>query len=156
MYRPASRTACVKAFTLTVRVRKSSALTAYLHWRLAYINGQCNRHYTSGWTMWTTCDTHFQWRFFMWTTTNTSAINTPSSPDQHYSAEPPSIGGELGGPKIAKYKGGGFALHFFGGGGLRRLINASHSSFCISASHFELKLDLARERVFYACVLRER
>ena len=42
--------------------------------------------------------------------------------------------------------GGGFDLHFFRGGGLRRLINASHSSFCISASHFELKLDLARER----------
>ena len=30
------------------------------------------------------------------------------------------------------------------------------SSFCISASHFELKLDLAREREFHACVLRER
>ena len=50
----------------------------------------------------------------------------------------------------------GYALHFFGGGGLRRLINASHSYFCISASHFELKLDLAREREFHACVLRER
>ena len=49
----------------------------------------------------------------------------------------------------------GFALHFFGGGGLRRLINASHSSFCISASHFELKLDLARERVSCLCFERE-
>ena len=82
----------------------------------------------------------------MSTTCKTSAINdASSSPNQHCLAKPPSIGGKLGGPKIAKYKGGGFALHFFGGGGLRRLVNASHSSFCISASHFELKLDLARE-----------
>jgi hypothetical protein len=51
---------------------------------------------------------------------------------------------------------GGFALHFFRGGGLRRLVNASPSSFCISASQFELKIDLARERKFHACVLRER
>ena len=50
----------------------------------------------------------------------------------------------------------GFALHFFGGGGLRRLINVSHSSFCISASHFELKLDLARERVCVSCLCFER
>ena len=82
-----------------------------------------------------------------------TAINAASSsPDQHYSAEPPSIGGELGGLKIGKYKGGGFALHFFRGGGLRRLVNASHSSFCISASHFELKLGLARERESFMLV----
>ena len=49
-----------------------------------------------------------------------------------------------------------FCSSFFGGGVFRRLINASHSSFCISASHFKLKLDLAREREFHACVLRER
>jgi hypothetical protein len=42
----------------------------------------------------------------MSTTCKTSAINVASSsPDQHCLAEPPSIGGELGGPKIAKYKG---------------------------------------------------
>jgi hypothetical protein len=42
----------------------------------------------------------------MSTACNTSVINTPSSSlNQHCSAEPPSIGGELGGPKIAKYKG---------------------------------------------------
>ena len=89
----------------------------------------------------------------MSTTYKTSAINdASSSPEQHCSTEPPSIVGELGSPKIAKYKGGGFALHFFRGGGLRRLVNASHSSFCISASHSELKLDLAREREFHAFV----
>jgi hypothetical protein len=76
---------------------------------------------------------------FLSTACKTSTINAAfSSLDQHCSAEPPSISGELGGSKIAKYKGGGFALHFFGGGGLRRLVNASHSSFCISASQFEL------------------
>ena len=80
-------------------------------------------------------------------------INTPSSsPDQNCTSEPPSIGGELRGPKIEKYKGGGFALHFFEGGALRRLVNASHSSFCISASHFELKLDLTRERESFMLV----
>jgi len=35
------------------------------------------------------------------------------------------------------------------------LINASHSSFCISASYFELKLDLARESVSCLCFERE-
>jgi hypothetical protein len=50
---------------------------------------------------------------------------------------------------------GGFALHFFGGGGLKRLVNVSHSSFCISVSLFELKLDLARERVSCLCFERE-
>jgi hypothetical protein len=87
------------------------------------------------------------------TACKTSAINVASSsPDQHYLAEPPSIGGKLGGPKIAKYKTGGFALDFFGGGGLRRLVNASHSSLCISASQFELKLDLAAERESFMLV----
>ena len=44
--------------------------------------------------------------FFMSTACKTSAINVASSsPDRHCSAEPPSIGGELGGPKIEKYKG---------------------------------------------------
>jgi hypothetical protein len=82
----------------------------------------------------------------MLTTCKTSAINAASSsPDQHCLTEPPSIGGELRGPKIVKYKGGGFAFDFFRGGGLRKLVNASHRSFCISASQFELNLDLARE-----------
>jgi hypothetical protein len=95
----------------------------------------------------------------MSTACKTSAINAASSsPDQHSSTEPPSIGGTLGGPKIAKYKEGGFAHDFFRGGGLRRLVNASHSSLCISASQFELKLDLAaeKERVSCLCFERER
>jgi hypothetical protein len=42
----------------------------------------------------------------MLTTCKTSAINAASSsPDQHCLTEPPSIGGELRGPKITKYKG---------------------------------------------------
>jgi hypothetical protein len=42
----------------------------------------------------------------MSTACKTSAINVASSsPDQHCSAKPPSIGGKLGGPKIVKYKG---------------------------------------------------
>jgi hypothetical protein len=40
------------------------------------------------------------------------------------------------------------ALHFFEGGPSRRLVNASHSSFCISAPQFELKLDIE----FHECV----
>jgi hypothetical protein len=44
------------------------------------------------------------------------------------------------------------ALRFFEGGPSRRLVNASHSSFCISAPQFELKLDIE----FHGCVYRER
>jgi hypothetical protein len=47
-----------------------------------------------------------QWQFFKRNARNKSAINTASSsPNQHYLAEPPSIGWEHGGRKIAKYKG---------------------------------------------------
>ena len=92
----------------------------------------------------------------MSTTCKTSAINdASSSPNQHCLAKPPSIGGELGGPKIAKYKGR-FCCSFLRRRWLKKVVNASHSSFCISASHSKLKLDLAREREFHACVLRER
>ena len=71
-------------------------------------------------------------------------INTPSSsPDQNYTSEPPSIGGDLGGPKITKYNGRGFGCHFFEGGSSRRLVNASQ---------FEVKLDLG----LHDCVWRER
>jgi hypothetical protein len=70
--------------------------------------------------------------------------------------EPPVISfssdGFLCQPQNTRGGGGGFALYFFGGGALRRLLNASHSSFCISASHFELKLDLARERESFMLV----
>jgi hypothetical protein len=38
--------------------------------------------------------------------------------------KPLPIVGVLGGPKIAKYKEGGFYLHFFEAGCSRRLINA--------------------------------
>jgi len=80
-------------------------------------------------------------------------INTPSSsPDQNCTSEPPSIGGELGGPKITKYNGRGFGCHFFEGGSSRRLVNASHISFYINPSQFQVKLDLG----LHDCVWRER
>jgi hypothetical protein len=92
----------------------------------------------------------------MSTVCNTSLINTPSfSLDQHCSASHILLVGTWR-SKNHKIQGRGFALHFFGGGGLRRLVNASHSSFCISASLFELKLNLASERVSCLCFERER
>ena len=158
---PASRTACVKAFTLAVRVRKPQVLTAYLHWRFVLANRQCKAHlhwwlaYINGQTFtlavelceppvilifsgvfyvnrhWYIC---YKYSFFL----PRPALFSRAALHRWRTWR----------SKNRKIQGGGFALHFFGGGGLRRLVNVSHSSFFISASHFELKLDLAREESF--------
>jgi hypothetical protein len=87
-----------------------------LPWRLIYINRHCK----------------ILLILVVFYVSNISSTYTPSSCSDHQHLQPtPSIGGELRDPKTEKYKGEGFAPHFFGGGDLRRLVSASHS-----ASHF--------------------
>lgn len=62
----------------------------------------------------------------------------------------------LFGPNISKVGSAtdrwGSFVSFFRGGRSRRLVNASHILFCMSASQLEAKLDLG----FHGSVLREK